>query len=160
MVRAFIWYVGGLVQLDTGSAAAKTSFCSLCHAYAMINQQLWSSIFEASLVGIERELGIVWWVYMQPRHSRASIWTKNHVKRAFSVFFIALNVNPLNVKPFRRRPEGLKSDFGPYREHMMEFWPSWKFLQTWYDEDYLLQSTHICESKNWLRTRLYKSGPP
>ena len=91
MVRAFIWYVGGLVRLDTGSAAVGTSFCSLCHASAMDIQQWWSSIFEASLVGIERELGIVWWVYMQPRHSRASIWTKNHVKRAFSVFFIALN---------------------------------------------------------------------
>ena len=143
-----------------GEKEVGTSFCSLCHACAMNIQQWWSSIFEASLVGIERELGIVWCVYMQPRHSRASIWTKNHVKLAFSAFFIALNANLLNSRLFRHQPEGPKSVFGPYRGHMMEFRPSWNFLQTWYDEDYLLQSTHICESKNWLRTGLYKSGPP
>ncbi len=82
------------------------------HASAMNIQQWWSTNFEASLVGIEMELRILWWVYMQPRHSRASLWTKNHAKRVFSAFFIALNVNPLNLKPFQRQPEGPESVFG------------------------------------------------
>ena len=160
MVRAFIWYVGGHVRLDMGSVAAETPFCPPSHASAMMIQRWWSSIFEASLVGIERELRILWCVYMQPRHSRASVCTENHVKRTFSAFLIASNVKPLNVNPFHDRPEGPETVCGPYREHMMEFWWSWNFLQTWYDEDYLLQSTHICESKNWLRTDCHKLGSP
>ena len=123
MLRAFIWYIGGLVRSNIGSAVTSTSFCSFRHASAMNIQQWWSTNFEASLVGIVMELRILWWVYMQPRHSRASLWTKTHAKRVFSSFVIVANANPLILKPFSDRPRGRNR----FPVHIVNVW--WNFDQ-------------------------------